>query len=273
MASDFSSAIEKGELEPLVSAWRRGGEVRKRAVLALARGGPEKWAESLTEGTPEARRLAAAALGASEGSSELILDLLHVLAADPDPHTRNLAAQAAGQQLARRFAEVYPVLGVWRGDPEPWVRRAVPIAAATCAHPQRLDWAAPLLELIEPLLSDRTPEVKDVLGPRVLAHKLATVYPDDTFEYLTFWSTSHDEQVLWHVAMALSGPLAGQCARKALILLRRLALDERRYVRGAVAAALRRLGKIAPDPVLAELKKWLADEDRAPIARAALSSL
>jgi len=123
---------------------------------------------------------------------------------------------------------------------EPWVRRAVPIATATCAHPQRLDWAAPLLELIEPLLSDRPPEVKGILGPRVLAHKLA---------------------------------VAGRCTRKALILLRKLALDERRYVRGAVAAALRRLGKIAPDPVLTELKRWLADEDRAPIARNALSSL
>jgi len=273
MATNFASAVEKGELEPLVSAWQRGGETRRRAVLALARGRPEKWVQGLTGGTPEARRLAAAALGACEGGPELILDLLHVLAADPDPHTRNLAAQAAGQQLARRFAEVYPVLGAWRGDPEPWVRRAVPIAAAVCARPQRLDWAAPLLELIEPLLSDRTPEVKGVLGPRVLAHKLPTVYPDDTFEYLTFWSTSYDEQVLWHVAMALSGPSAGRCARKALILLRRLALDERRYVRGAVAAALRRLGKLAPDPVLTELKRWLADEDRAPIARTTLGCL
>ena len=273
MATDFASALEKGELELLVSAWQRGGEARKRAVLALARGKPEKWAEGLTGSIPEARRLAAAALGASERSPELILDLLHVLAADPDPHTRNLAARAAGQQLARRFPEVYPVLGTWRGDPEPWVRRAVPIAAATCAHPQHLDWAVPLLKLIEPLLSDRTPEVKGILGPRVLAHELAVAYPDDTFEYLTFWSTSHDEQVLWHVAMALSGPLAGRRPRKALILLRKLALDERRYVRGAVAAALRRLGKIAPDPVLAELKRWLADEDRAPIARAALRSL
>lgn len=265
--------LGEGGLEPLVSAWRQGGEARRRAVLALAREGLESWAGSLAEGTLETRRLMATALGECEGDLERILELLHALSADPDPHTRNLAARAAGQQLARRFAEAYPVLGAWRGDPEPWVRRAVPIAAATCARPERLDWAAPLLELIEPLLFDRSPELKGILGPRVLARELATAYPDDTFEYLTFWSTSYDEQVLWHVAMALSGPLAGRYPRKALIILRRLALDPRRYVRGAVAAALRRLGKLAPDPVLSELKRWLADEDRAAIARAALRAL
>jgi len=136
-----------------------------------------------------------------------------------------------------------------------------------------LDWAAPLLELLEPLLVDRTPEVRTALGPRVLARELFSVYPDDTFEYLVHWSTSHDPQVLWHVAMGLSGPPAARRVRRSLILLRRLALDERRYVLGAVAAALRRLGSLAPDPVLSELRRWLSDEDRAPVARAVLGKL
>lgn len=272
MALDYGKAIERGNLQPVLSSWHRGGEVRRRLISQLA---PEavRWAKELAPGPPEARRLAAAALGAWQGDPLPALELLLPLAADPDARTRDLAARAAGALLGRRFEEVYPVLGAWRADPEPEVRRAVPLAAAACARPDRLDWAAPLLELLEPLLSDRAPEVRAVLGPRVLAHDLFSTYPDDTFEYLAHWSTSHDEQVLWHVALGLSGPASAQRVRRALILLRRLALDERRYVAGAVAAALRRLGKLAPDPVLSELKRWLSDEDRAHLARAVLAKL
>lgn len=272
MAVDYRRALEEGELEPVLAAWHRGGETRRRLIKLLA---PQaiRWGERLIAGPEESRRLAAALLGAWPGAPEPALELLHALAADPDGRTRELAARAAGELLARRFPEVYPTLGAWRTDPEPGVRRAVALAVGTGARPERLDWAAPLLELLEPLLTDRTPEVRAALGPRVLARELFSVYPDDTFEYLAHWSTSHDPQVLWHVAMGLSGPPAAQRVRRSLILLRRLALDERRYVLGAVAAALRRLGSLAPDPVLSELKRWLSDEGRAPVARAVLGKL
>jgi len=269
MAVDYVRALAAGDLTPALAAWHRGGEARRRLVERLA---PQalRWGEVLAAGPEEARRLAATLLGAWEGDPEPALELLRRLAADPDGRTRELAARAVGGLLAQRFAETFPVLGTWRGDPSPAVRRAVVLAVGAGARAERLDWAAPLLELLAPLLSDRAPEVRAVLGPRVLAHDLFSTYPDDTFEYLAHWSTSYDQQVLWHVAMALSGPPAAQRVRRSLILLRRLALDERRYVLGAVAAALRRLGKLAPDPVLSELKRWLSDEDRAPVARSVL---
>ena len=269
---DYVRALAAGDLEPVLAAWHRGGEARRRLVERLA---PQalRWGEALAAGPEEARRLAAALLGAWDGDPEPALELLRGLASDPDSRTRELAARGMGELLARRFEGVFPLLGAWRSDPTPQVRRAVVLAVGAGARPERLDWAAPLLELLEPLLSDRAPEVRSALGPRVLARDLFSVYPDDTFEYLAHWSTSYDEQVLWHVAMGLSGPPAAQRVRRSLILLRRLALDERRYVQGAVAAALRRLGKLAPDPVLSELKRWLSDEDRAPLARAVLGKL
>jgi len=274
MGKDITRAMRAKDLGALVTTWQRGGEPRRRLVAALAKDGALGWAERLLTGSHEARRLAAAVLGESEGNLEGATELLWGLVADPDHRTRDIAAQAMGRLLSRQFAQVYPILGAWRTDPDPLVRRAVPLAAAAGAEPERLDWAAPLLELISPLLSDRAPEVRPVLGPGVLAHRFFSLYPDDTFEYLAHWSTSHDEQVLWHVAMALSGPTAAaRFARKSLILLRKLSLDERRYVRGAVTAALKRLGALAPDPVLSELKRWLTDEARAPIARAALGAL
>jgi hypothetical protein len=269
---DYLAALKSGELAPVLSAWRRGGESRHRLLRALA---PQavRWAKLLATGDKEARRLAAALLGTWEGKPDEALELLHALSGDGDRRTRELAARAVGALLFRDFSGVYPVLGAWRGEEDPAVRRAVVVAAGVCARPERFDWAAPLLRLLEPLLPDRAPEVKDVLGPRVLAHELFTAYPDDVFEYLSQWSTSYNEQVLWHVALALSGPPAARRVRRSLIILRKLALDRRHYVLGAVTASLKRLGKLAPDSVLSELKRWLTDEDRAPVARAVLRSL
>lgn len=267
-------AEARGEgLEAYLVAWQRGGGARREVISVLSQREWADWGPGLIASGQEGRRLVAAALGAWAGEAEEALAVLRQLAGDPDRRTRELAAQAAGAWLARAFEEVYPILGMWRGDPQAWVRRAVPLAVAAGARPEHLEWADPLLRLLEPLLSDRAPEVKTALGPRVLAHHLSSLYPEDTFEHLAYWSTSYDEQVLWHVAWALSGPAAARRARRALILLRKLALDERRYVRGAVASAVRQLGKLAPDPVLAELKGWLGDETRAPVARAALRGL
>jgi HEAT repeat protein len=260
------------DVEILAEAWRRGGAARQRLIVQLADEGAVAWADRLTAGPAEARRLAAAVLAHAPQPDQAV-DRLRTLASDKDRFVRETAVHALGALLAQRFAEVYPLFGTWRGDPDPLVRRAVVLAAAAAADPVRLDWAGPLLKLLEPLLSDRTPEVRNALGPGVLAHTFFPVYPDDTFEQLTYWSASHDEQVLWHVAMAMTGPGVEARARKALILLRRLSLDERRYVRGAVVRALARLGQACPDPTASELRRWLDDEDRAPVAREALRYL
>ena len=92
---DYRRALEEGELEPVLAAWHRGGETRRRLIKLLA---PQaiRWGERLVAGPEESRRLAAALLGAWPGAPEPALELLHALAADPDGRTRELAARASG---------------------------------------------------------------------------------------------------------------------------------------------------------------------------------
>jgi 3-methyladenine DNA glycosylase AlkC len=120
---------------------------------------------------------------------------------------------------------------------------------------------------------DRNAYVRRNLGPFVLGTAMLRYYPEVTFDYLTNWSTSHDEQALWNVAMAFSASAAPAIAKKALIILRKLSLDERRYVWRAVATAMWKLGKKKPELIQAELQRWLEDERRTKIAREALKHL
>jgi len=256
--------------EQVLEAWRRGGASRDRVLVKLSQEDVLEWAARLLPGPAESRRLAAALLSRSPHPEDA-LTFLQRLATDGDRHTRDAAAHAAGGLLAQHFDEVYPTLGVWRTDANPLVRRAVVLIAGVAADPLRLDRVGPLVRLLGPLLSDRTPEVRGALEG-VLCNVLFAAYPDDVFEELTYRSASHDDQVLWHVATALAGAPPSM-ARRALIVLRRVALNERRYVRGAVARTLARLAATCPDAVGGELRRWLEDPERGPIAREALGRI
>ncbi len=256
--------------QQVLEAWRRGGVSRDRVLVKLSKEDVLAWAERLLPGPPENRRLAATLLSRSPHPEDA-LSFLQRLVTDGDRHTRDAAAHAAGGLLTAHFDEVYPILGAWRTDPQPLVRRAVVLIAGVAADPLRLDRVGPLVRLLEPLLADRAPEVRSALEG-VVGEVLFPAYPDDVFECLTYWSASHDEQVLWHVATALAGAPPSM-ARRALIVLRRVALSERRYVRGAVARTLARLAETNPDAVGGELRRWIEDPERAPVAREALGRL
>ncbi|MDD5264612.1 MAG: HEAT repeat domain-containing protein [Candidatus Bipolaricaulis sp.] len=200
------------------------------------------------------------------------LDLLFSLVGDEEACVREAAAESAGQLLDAGFFPVLTRVERWRNDPSPRVRHAVLVAVGRAARRERAERAEPLLRLIAPLLKDRDPLVRRSLGPSAVA-TLLQHYPSLTFEHLVQWSTSNDEQVLWNVAMALASPAAADLAKKALIVLRKLSLDERRYVWRAVATAMWKLGRKRPDVVRPELARWLLDEERIAVARAALTYL
>ena len=202
-----------------------------------------------------------------------VLESLKKLILDGDASVQRAACRALGTFFYQHFAEVYPHLRRWAEEEDPALRRAVAFAVMEAIHPFRFDLAEHFLKLIELLLPDKTPQIRWAVGPKAIAEGLLPAYPDDTFEYLTKWSTVHDEQVLWNVAMGLSGAAAIRRTAKALIILRRLALDERRYVWRAVASAMWRLGRKDPAPVLAELRRWLSEDDRAHVARVALKHI
>jgi hypothetical protein len=199
--------------------------------------------------------------------------LLERLLDDEEWTVRDTAATIGGRLLRTDFRSMIDHARRWRASPSPSVRRAAVVAAGRAAHPRRLEWAEPLLKLIEPLLGDRDALVRRALGPSALGTSLLGCYPRLTFEYMTQWSTSNDPQVLWNVAMGFSAPPAATMAKKALIILRKLSLDERRFVWRAVASAIWKLGRKCPDIVRPELARWLEDERRAEVAREALKHL
>jgi hypothetical protein len=236
---------------------------------------PVEHAERLAERPETAVRQIACQLlsTAYDTDSARSVELLGRLVNDEDWTVRDAAATVSGRLLRKDFPFVLQRLHKWREDSSACVRRAVVVAAARAAHPRRLEWAEPLLKLIEPLLSDRDPLVRRNLGPSALATSLLQHYPIMTFEYLVKWSTSSDSQVLWNVAMAFSGSAAASIVKKAIIVLRKLSLDERRYVWRAAASATWKLGRRRPEIVRPELMRWLEDDRRIDVAREALKHL
>ena len=223
---------------------------------------------------PAVRHLACALLPeVYEYDRNNVTAALRALAADVEWGVRDAAGRACGTVLTRDFPHMMDHLYDFRTDPSPHVRRAVPVAAMTAGRKKRLDWGEPLLKLIEPLLADRNAVVRKSLGPGAIANGLLCDHPDIAFEYLVKWSTQTDEQVLWNVAMAFSGSGAPPLVKKALIVLRRLSLDDRRYVWRAVASAMWKLGRKRPEIVRPELSRWLEDPRRVEVARAALKYL
>ncbi len=205
--------------------------------------------------------------------AEPALKLLQRLADDADWTVRDAAAETCGRLLRDDFARMLEALYGWREHPSASVRRAVVIAAGRAARPDRLERAEPLLKLVEPLLADEDATIRRALGPSALGGSLLRHYPMDAFEYLVKWSTSNEPGVLWNVAMAFSGPPAADIARKALIVLRKLSLDERRIVWRAVSSAMWKLGRRCPEIVRPELMRWLEDDRRVEVAREALKHL
>jgi len=206
-------------------------------------------------------------------SRDQAFDLLTRLAKDGDWTLRDAGAGIAGRLLCIDFSRALELLRPWTQSDSIGLRRCVVIAAIRASKPNRLERAEPLLKLLEPLLEDDDGQLRKNLGPSALAIHLLRDYPTLAFEYLVKWSTSNVPQVLWNVAMAFSGPPAAPIVKKALIVLRKLSLDERRFVWRAVSSAMWKLGRRRPEIVRPELSRWLEDERRADVAREALKHL
>ena len=281
MRDRIDRIIARGRLDSLVRALdgARVGDVRYAADRLVAAAGSKtaalKQARAFAaDGQPSALHLACQMVpGCYRLDGTASLRLLVRLADSQDWTVRDAAAETGGRLLREDFPVVLDALHKWRGHKSPNVRRAVVIAAGRAAQPDRLEWAEPLLKLVEPLLADGDTAVRRNLGPSTLGRSLLRCYPMLGFEYLLKWSTSMDPAVLWNVAMAFSGPAATPIARKALIVLRKLSLDERRPVRRAVASAMWKLGRRCPEIVRPELMRWIEDERRVDVARESLRHL
>ena len=266
---DSAPSVDASDREPAHRAARRlARELEHEGTSVLER------AQHLAQRTePQARRIACELIPLSfdEDPGEAMA-VLEGLAADDERKVRAAAVTACSRIVRAHFERVADILAAWRDDASPHLHRAVAVAVARAAEPHRLERVPHLMRLMGPLLGDSDPAVRRTVGLSTLGALLGA-YPEATFEALVEWSTSSDPQVLWNVAMAFTGAPAAPMAKRALIVLRKLALDDRRTVWRAAAAAMWQLGRRRPDVVRPELDRWLDDDVRGKVAREALKYL
>ncbi|MEW5934280.1 MAG: hypothetical protein AB1816_11935, partial [Bacillota bacterium] len=116
------------------------------------------------------------------------------------------------------------------------------------ARTRRHEWAEPLLELVEPLLTDPHPYVRRNLGPFVIGDQLLRSYPAQTLARLYRWAERPDAVTRWNVAMVFTSAEGRRHREAGMRILEILASDTRSPVARAVAAARRRLGEEGQAP-------------------------
>ena len=198
--------------------------------------------------------------------------ILTTLADDENWLVREAADGVWGELLKRDFLQVYPILQAWSTHSSANLRRCVVIAMRSAGNLRKEEWAEPLINLLEPLLSDKTVYVRKNLGPYAIGDGLLRCYPNFTLKYLHRWANRRDEGTRWNVAMAFASYGGNKNWREGVEILTKLAADERRYVWRAVASALLYLSRRHPE-VRDTLKKWLEDAKRKKVAKTALKYL
>jgi HEAT repeat protein len=290
--AEFLKALEQTDLSRLIEILEQRnkssgtplGSDKVKALRAIQRrlSNPDEayqWATKLLR----SERAAARSLGAMMAPSFIehlygqhprkAQELMVRIAEDAHWEVREEINAVVLPLLQARFDEVVALLGQWTKHPSENVRRAVVLTVKKAGKERRPDWGAPLLDLLEPLLSDRSVYVRKNLGPFAIGDGLLRYYPDLTLERLARWVEAQDEQVRWNVAMAFSAAEGGRHVDAALPILELLAEDDRRFVWRAVASAMRSLGRRAPERVVPVLKGWLEDERRSRPAATALRYL
>jgi 3-methyladenine DNA glycosylase AlkD len=196
------------------------------------------------------------------------VDWLQRLADDDNWEVREWAASAIGELANAHCDDWLPLLRDWVGHESQFVRRAVAVAAKYAVQKRRPGRCDELLDLIEPLVTDRAEEVRRNLGPFAVGGGFLGSCPDETLARVRRWAASDDEQSRWNAAMVFSAANARKHIDAGLEVLSGLASDRRRYVWMAVGAAARNLAKRDPDRVMPELQRWLDDDRRLPAALA-----
>jgi len=193
------------------------------------------------------------------------------LARDEEHEVRLYAASTMARIIRSNFRAYFRYMRIWARHADPSVRRQVIIATVAVADSEHPEWARPLLDLLEPHMSDRDPYIRRNLGPFALGQGMLRVYPEETLERCERWLSSSDEIVRWNIAMAFATPVIPVDRERALVILKSLAADTRRFVWGAAAAALQNLAKAEPLEIVPVLKRWQENRDLRVAVSTALS--
>ena len=232
------------------------------------------WATKLScDGNPFARRYAPQILFKLwEKDKNRVGEILANLADDEHWLVREHAHGVCGELLKKHFQQVFPLLRIWSSHPSANLRRCVAIAVRDAGNLRKEEWAEPLIQLLEPLLSDKTAYVRKNLGPYAIGDGLLRCYPDFTLKHLRRWAYRRDEGTRWNVAMAFASYGGNRNWQEGLEILAILASDKRRYVWRSAASALLYLARRHPE-IQNTLKTWMKNSERVKVATTVLEYL
>lgn len=232
------------------------------------------WAAKLScDENPFIRRYAAIILlNLWEKDKDRAGKILADLADDKHWLVREHAHEAWGELLKKHFKQVFTILQTWSSCPSANLRRCVVIAARSAGNSRKGELAEPLIQLLEPLLSDKTAYVRKNLGPYAIGDGLLRCYPDITLKYLHRWAYTKDEGTRWNVAMAFASYGGNKNWREGLEILTMLAKDKRRYVWRSVASSLLYLAHRHPE-IQNTLNQWMKNSERVKVAETVLKHL
>ncbi len=190
------------------------------------------------------------------------------LARDEEREVRLYAASTMARIIRSNFRAYFRYMRAWSRHSDPSVRRQVVIATVAVADSDHPEWARPLLDLLEPHLTDRDPYIRRNLGPFALGQGMLRVYPEETLARCEKWLGADNEIVRWNIGMAFTTPVLPVDWNRALSILRPLASDDRRFVWGAAAQALKNMVLRDPRRVRPVLRRWMEE----PPLRVAVST-
>jgi len=198
--------------------------------------------------------------------------ILANLADDEHWLVREYAHGIWGELLKKHFKQVFPLLQTWSSNPSANLKRCVAIAVRSAGNLRKEEWAEPLIQLLEPLLSGKNAYVRKNVGPYAIGDGLLRCYPDITLKHLRRWAYRKDEGTRWNVAMAFASYGGNRKWQEGLETLTMLATDKRRYVWRSVASALLYLARRHPE-IQNTLKTWMTNPERAKVADTVLKCL
>jgi len=169
--------------------------------------------------------------------------VLYRLADSDHWEVREWVASACGVILENHFADYFPVIQVWSRDASENIRRAVVLAMMYAGKSRRPEFIDPFLDVMQPLLSDRSRYVRDNLGPFAIGNALIKYYPEQVLKRLATWVNDEDEQVRWNIAMIFSTAEGAKFAFQSKYVFDILLADERQYVKRAVSKAVKNVEK------------------------------
>ncbi|MEM2922149.1 MAG: hypothetical protein QXF26_07520 [Candidatus Bathyarchaeia archaeon] len=257
--------------------WGKPSWSASQLLLEILKNEPERlwfWANKLYDHEdPHTRRYASRVLAELwEDDINRVVHMLKVLADDKHWLVREDAHATWSELFKSHFKQVFPILQKWSKHSSPNLRRCITIAVRSAGNLRKEEWEGPLVQLLEPLLSDTTSYVRKNLGPYAIGDGLLRCYPDLTLKHLRRWSHRSDEGTRWNVAMAFASYGGNKNWREGMKILTMLAKDERRYVWRAVASSLLYLARRHHE-VQDVLKTWLKDSKRCKVAKTVLGYL